>query len=151
MKHDEQRAIIDISFEHEKPIGKEDLKDIQRYLKENKEKTIEDSIEIVLGIRRISSAGTEITHHFISSLDPQIFERLNEKAKKDCVSIKQVATEIFSKKFKEGSIKGVSPRKDWINITFSGPGRHQLNRIMEKTGVERDDIVNYIFSQEEIS
>ena len=149
MKPEEQRAIIDISWENERVITKEDLKKIQQYLKDNPEKTIEQTIEYVLGIRRISST-IEITHHFMSDLYPEIYEKLDAKAKKENKSIKQVAKEIFSKKFKADSIKAVSPRKTWVNITFSGPGRKELNRIMEESGVGRNDIVNYIFNQEEI-
>ena len=87
----------------------------------------------------------------MSDLDPEIFEKLNAKAKKDNKSIKQLAKEVFSRRFSGTSVKAVGPRKTWINITFSGPGRNQLDRIMEKEGVGRNDIVNYIFSQEEIS
>ena len=76
----------------------EDLKKIQQYLKDNPEKAIDETIQYILGIRRISST-TEITHHFMSDLDPEIFEKLNAKAKKDNKSIKQLAKEVFSRRF----------------------------------------------------
>lgn len=147
-KPEYQSAIIDAMFEHERPIAKEEIKQMHQYLRENPEKTIDDCIESVLQITRLSST-RETTHHFLSALETRIFDKLKSKAVKDNIPINQLAREIFSRRFKEGSILGVSPRNDWIRITFSAGGRRELSKIMEETGIIRDEIVNYIFNQEE--
>jgi hypothetical protein len=147
-KPEDQSAIIDASWEHDRPIGKEELKEMHRYLRENPEMKIDDCIESVLQIRRASST-KEITHHFLSGLETEIFEKLKSTAAKDNIPINQLAKNIFSRKFKEDSVFGVSPRSDWIRITFSEKGRRELSRIMKETGVTKEEIVNHIFNQEE--
>ena len=148
---EQQIIIMEMSWDNEKPLGKEEVKELHRWLNENPEKSIEDCIQAIFNYRpTIGSAGVqrEVTHFFLSGLETGIFKKLETKAKKENIPLKVLAKEIFSRRFRQNAIIGVKPHNDWIRITFSGAGRRELDRIMEETGVDRNDIVNHIFNQE---
>ena len=143
----DQNAIMDMSWQNEKPLRKDEIKELHQWMNENPNKTIQECIQEIFDYRVTSKK--EVMHYFISGLESEIFDLLEMKAKKNKVPIQDFAKEIFSRRFRTNSVLSVKPHKDWVRITFSGPGRRQLDEIMITEGVDKNDIVNHIFIQEE--
>ena len=145
--HENQEKLVAASWEFEKPLTKQNMKDIRQFMKNNPEKTIEECIEDILQFR-LREERKIVTTIYFAGLDESIYENLKNESKKNNISLKELATKILSKKLPDGAVQSAKPSPDSIRIIFSNNGQKEFEKLLNKSNVNRNDFVNHLFTEE---
>jgi hypothetical protein len=145
--HENQEKLVAASWEFEKPLRKQNMRDIKQYMKNNPKVTINDAIEKILQFhlredRRI------ITTLYFAGLDESIYQNLKNESEQNNITLKELATKILSKKLPDGAIQSAKPSPDSIRIIFSDKGKSEFEKLLKQSNVERNDFVNHLFAEE---
>lgn len=140
----EQNKLVAASWDYDKVLTNQDMKDIFTYKRENPEKTIDDAISDVFKFNHLEK---EIIHMFISGLDPQIYENIKQASENQGVPLKEFTKNILNKKLSEGSVTSTNPKETFIRITFSKEGKQIFENIFQQSKISRNDFVNYLFRE----
>ena len=112
----QQLELVNVIWDYERPIIHDELRRIKAYLKSNPTKSLTEAIENILKIDRVEKTIISI---FISSIDSNIYEKLEKKSRDDDVSINELTKQILQKLLPENSITNVKIKKTLIRIVFS--------------------------------
>ena len=145
--HEDQEKLMAATWESEKPLRKQDMKDIKSYMTSNPEKTIEEAFEDVVQFHLQKLREVVVTIYF-AGLDESIYENLKNESEKNGISLKELATKILSKKLPEGAIKSATPAPDSIKIIFSNNGQSEFEKILKQSNIDQNDFVNHLFTEE---
>ncbi len=128
----------------DRPITKEEIKDIISLKKHNSGKPIENCINEVLGVTR----PTVIQHFlFISGIDPSIVNELKAESQKNNMKLDDCGINVLSKLFPSGSLKGVKIHDDYLQLHLSEDGRNFMRRYGDSNNISRKDIINHMFEK----
>jgi hypothetical protein len=125
----QQLELVNVIWDYERPIIHDELRRIKAYLKSNPTKSLTEAIENILKIDRVEKTIISI---FISSIDSNIYEKLEKKSRDDDVSINELTKQILQKLLPENSITNVKIKKTLIRIVFSEQGKQEFNKIAKK-------------------
>ena len=144
--HENQEKLVAASWEFEKPLTKQNMKDIRQFMKNNPEKTIEGCIEDILQFR-LREERKIVTTIYFAGLDESIYENLKNESKKNNISLKELATKILSKKLPDGAVQSAKPSPDSIRIIFSNNGQKEFEKLLNKSNVASPQASCILFAE----
>ena len=130
----------------DRPITKEEIKDIHSLKKHNSKKTIENCIGEVLGVTR----PIVIRHFlFISGIDPAIVKKLKTESQKNDTKLDNFGFDILSKPFPPSALKGAKIHDDYLRLYLSEEGRNFIRKYSDSNNILRKDVINHMFENED--
>ena len=145
--HENQEKLVAASWEFEKPLRKQNMRDIKQYMKNNPKVTINDAIEKILQFH-LREDRKIVTTLYFAGLDESIYQNLKNESEQNNITLKELAAKILSKKLPDGAIHSAKPSPDSIRIIFSSNGKSEFEKLLKQSNVERNDFVNHLFAEE---